>query len=484
MSQGVGVGLLLWGLAAAAAAQDLQPCRLKGVEHDALCGTLSRPLDPAQPQGPQIALHFAVLPALARQKKPDPVFFIAGGPGQSAVDLAGPVGQMLARLGQRRDLVLVDQRGTGRSAALDCPDLAPDAPLRDAIDPQRQAQRALACLPRLQALPQGDLRRFTTAIAAADLDAVRGALGAAQINLVAVSYGTRVALDYLRQFAPRVRRVVLDGVVPPDMRLPQASAEDAQAAFDAMLAACAADTRCRSRYPHLRDTWRELLATLPREVSVPHPLSGRRETLRLDRDMLLALVRAALYTPATTAGLPAAIVAAAQGEFAPLVGLASALGSARGIAQGMHFSVLCAEDVPAAPMAAPSSTPAASPDFGEGLAPLYRQVCATWPRAEVPDAFRTTPPAQVPVLLWSGGVDPAAPPRHAERVARALGPHARHEVVAQAGHGLLALPCVRDTVFRFVDAVDAAAAMRLDTGCARELPRPAFFVPPLNAPTP
>ena len=480
-------GLLIWGLAAGAAAQALQPCRLKGVEHDASCGTLSRPLGPARVDGPHIDLHFAVLPALARQKKPDPVFFIAGGPGQSAMDLAGTVAQLLARLGQRRDLVLVDQRGTGRSAALDCPDALPDAPLRDAIDPRRQAQQALACLPRLQALPHGDLRQFTTSIAAADLDAVRAALGATRINLVAASYGTRVALDYLRQFPQRVRRVVLDGVVPPDMRLPQASSEDAQAAFDAMLAACEADARCRSRYPRLRGTWGDLQALLPREVSVPHPLSGRRETLWLDREMLRALVRAALYTPATSAGLPAAITAAAQGEFAPLVGLASALGAARGIAQGMHFSVLCAEDMPAGSSSASSALPAppaSSPDFGEGMASLYRQVCAAWPRAEVVDAFRAMPPAPVPVLLWSGGLDPAAPPRHAERVARALGPHARHEMVAQAGHGLLALPCVRDTVFRFVDADDAAAALLVDTRCARDLPRPAFFVPPLSAARP
>ena len=91
MPRAVGVCLLSWGLAAAAAAQGLQTCRLQGVEHDALCGTLSRPLDPARPQGPHIDLHFAVLPALARQKKPDPVFFVAGGPGQSAMELAGPV---------------------------------------------------------------------------------------------------------------------------------------------------------------------------------------------------------------------------------------------------------------------------------------------------------------------------------------------------------------------------------------------------------
>lgn len=476
--QAVGAGLALCAWIGAGAADGLASCRLKGVEHEARCGTLSRPLDSLRPGGPTIELHFAVLPALARQAKPDPVFFIAGGPGQSAIELAGPIGQMLGRLGQRRDIVLVDQRGTGRSAPLNCPDAAPDAPLRDAIDPQRQRQLALDCLPLLQALPHGDLRQFGTATAAADLDAVRAALGAAQINLVAVSYGTRVALEYLRQFPQRVRRVVLDGVVPPDMGLPQASAVDAQAAFDALLAACEAETRCHARYPRLRSAWLELLQTLPRDVQVPHPLSGRRESLRLNRDMLLALVRAALYTPSTRAGLPAAISAAAQGEFAPLVGLASALGSARGIAQGMHFSVLCSEDLP------PADLPPPQADFDQGLAPLYRAVCDAWPRAAVPDAFRSIPPAPVPVLLWSGGLDPATPPRHAERIARALGANARHASVPQAGHGLLSLPCVRDTVFRFVDAGDAAAALQTDTGCARALPQPTFFVPPLSVAAP
>jgi alpha-beta hydrolase superfamily lysophospholipase len=112
------------------------------------------------------------------------------------------------------------------------------------------------------------------------------------------------------------------------------------------------------------------------------------------------------------------------------------------------------------------------------MARLYREVCAFWPRGEVSAAFRQMPPARVPVLLLSGGIDPATPPRHAERVAAALGAQARHEVVPQAGHGLLALPCVRDAVFRFVDAPSDADALRVDAGCARDIPRPPVFVPP------
>ena len=444
------------------------------------CGQLRRPLDPAQQAGPSIELHFAVLPALARNEKPDPVVFVAGGPGQSAIALAGPISQMLARFGNRRDIVLVDQRGTGRSAPLRCDDHHPGAPLAETANVRAQAKRALECLARLQALPHGDLRQYTTAIASADLEAVRLALGARQLNLVGVSYGTRVALDYLRQFPQSVRRVVLDGVAPPDMVLPAAAALDAQAAFDAMLAACEADAGCAGHHPQLRALWQALLKTLPRPIEVTHPLTGRAENLQLTRDMLLGMVRTALYSPVLASGLPAALQAAEGGKFTPLVGLSSALQAARGdeaVAQGMHFSVICAEDMPR--LAAPPLPTA--PDFGAGLAPLYQQVCAAWPRAQIPAAFYQLPVAPVPVLLLSGGIDPATPSRHGARVADALGAKALHAVVPNAGHGLLSLPCLRDAVFRFVDADSDAAALQVDTDCAKAIPRPPAFQPPGGA---
>ena len=469
------VALGLAGVGATGGAAELSSCRLKGLEQEALCGTLSRALDPAQEHGVRIELHFAVLPALARNKKADPVFFLAGGPGQSAIALAGPVSRMLARFGHRRDIVLVDQRGTGRSAPLDCGEEPATAPLAELADPQRQMERARACLKRLQALVHGDLRRYTTTLAMDDLDGVRQALGAERINLVAASYGTRAALEYLRLHPQRVRRMVLDGVAPADMALPEASAPDAQAAFDALLKACAQEPACQARHPGLPQDWQTLLTTLPRKVSVAHPLTGRIEELLLTPDMLRAMVRTVLYTPATASALPAAIGEAAAGRFGPLVGLSSAMGPARGpaaLAQGMHFSVVCSEDLPGR-----GDPPPPAADFGQGLAPLYGQICAFWPRGEVPAAFRQVPPAPAATLLLSGGIDPATPPRHGERVARALGAKARHEVVPHAGHGLLALPCVRDTVFRFVDAASDADALRVDAGCARDIPRPPAFVP-------
>lgn len=463
--------------AAAPAPSGLQACRLRGVEHPAWCGTLRRPLDPATPAGPAIDVHFAVLPALSRQRKPDPVLFFAGGPGQSAIDLAGPVGRLLARFSNRRDLVLIDQRGTGRSAPLRCEgDDTADRPLREAVDAGAVQQALRRCREALQRLPHGDLRQYTTSIAVQDAEAVRRVLGAERINLVGASYGTRVALDYLRQFPQAVRRVVLDGVAPPDMVLPASFAVDAQTAFDALLAWCEGDADCRRRHPQLRAQWQGLRAALPREVTLTHPVTGRDEAVTLTAGMLAGLVRAPLYAPAIAAGLPLAIEQAAAGRWTPLAGLALALGGGRAgtVAQGQHFSVVCSEDAPRLPVDGAASS---AGDFG-ALAETYARACADWPRGAVPADFYRIGPAPAPVLLLSGAIDPVTPPRHGERVAQALGLRARHVVVPSAGHGLLALPCVRDQVFRFIDADDEAAALAADGGCPATRPRPPVFQSP------
>ena len=456
----------------------LKPCRLQGVTHDAFCGVLRRPLNPAQPQGVQIDVHYAVLPALARNRKPDPVLFFAGGPGQSAMALAGPVSRMLARLGNRRDVVLIDQRGTGKSAPLFCDEPRSDAPLGDALDNPRQATRLQACAAQLQKLPHGDLRHYTTWVAMQDADAVRQALGAAQVNVMGGSYGTRAALDYMRQFPQTVRRAVIDGVAPPDMVLPAAFSTDNQAALEQVFKACESEARCSASHPGLRAQWQALLAGLPREVSVAHPLTGRLEKLVLTRDGLLSLARLPMYVPAMAAALPQAMGEAAAGRFEPLMGLAMAFmgggGRAMRMSEGMHFSVVCAEDLPR--LAQASDAPGA--DFGDSSAQQYRRICEAWPQGPVPAAFYTVAPAQAATLVLSGGADPVTPPRHGERVSRQLGAKARHVVVALAGHGVMALGCMRDVLFRFIDAENDDAALKVDTACVEQIPRPPAYQPP------
>lgn len=456
---------------------ELQSCRLKGVAHEAMCGALKRPLNPEAPEGRAIHIHVAVLPALARNKLPDPVFFLAGGPGQSAIDLAGPIQAMLSRFGNRRDIVLIDQRGTGRSAALMCEAPDPWLPLAEVASAEAGIERLRRCAMELQKLPHGDLRYYTTPIAVGDAEAVRKAMGVAKINLIGVSYGTRVGLEYLRQFPKQVRSAVLDGVAPPDMGLVASFSADNQAALDAVWKACEADPRCRGRHPDIEKSWRSLLSGLPKSVAVAHPMSGQMEQLELTRLSVLGAVRSALYAPAVAAVLPSVIHAASQGSYAPLMALSQTMGSRNlRLAEGMHFAVVCSEDAPADS----KGRQVPGRDFGYSFETLYASVCQSWPKAKVSDDFRVVMPTQVPVLLLSGGDDPATPPRHAQRVAERLGPSAVHLVIPHAAHGVLGLACMRDAVYRFVEDAEkrAAGAVATVENCAESMPRASAYSRP------
>jgi pimeloyl-ACP methyl ester carboxylesterase len=426
----------------------------------------------------KIDVHYLVVPAMARNKQPDPVLMLAGGPGQSAIGVAAAILPRLTRLNYRRDLVFIDQRGTGKSAPLQCDDDS-SLPLAEALDPVAQARSLEQCRIALMRLPHGDLRFYTTTLAMQDFEAVRQQLGAPQWNLIGASYGTRAALEYQRQFPDRVRRTVLDGVAPPDMVLPASFSTDGQAALDAGLLACEQDTVCNAQYPKLRQQWAALLQSVPRVVSVSHPVTGLPERFTLTRDLLLRSVRMPLYVPTLTAALPAAIDAASQGRFEGLLGLGGAVGTRKGmrLAMGMHFSVVCAEDVPRLPSAL--DKPGA--DFGSADASFYARACQNWPRGEVPAAFYTVAPTPSPVLVLSGGADPATPPRHGERVAQALGVRdqslVQHVVVPQAGHGVASVGCMNEVLFRFIDAKQDSMALPQDASCATKIPRPGVFVP-------
>lgn len=452
----------------------LKPCRVPGIATAVQCGVVQRALDPARAEGVSIDVHFVVVPALARRKLPDPVFLLAGGPGQSAIDVAPMVVKQMARLNNRRDLVFVDQRGTGRSAPLMC-EQDRHASLAQQLDAERQDARLRQCLTALQKLPHGDLRFYTTTLAMQDVDAVRRAIGAQRINLVGASYGTRAVLEYMRQFGSAVRRSVIDGVAPPDMALPASASADNQAALDALLTFCEVDSHCAATYPGFRTDLAAALAALPGEVVVMDPISGSPQRVMVTRKALLDGLRGPLYDPALASALPFAVREAAAGRFEPLLGLGSFLGvgGPNRLAEGMHFSVVCAEDMPRLPV---TEVPSGS-EFGQVMAQQYAQTCSYWPRAVVPDAFYTLASSASAVLVLSGGLDPVTPPHHGARVAKALGSKARHVVVPHAGHGVIGLGCMRDVLFRFLDAGDDGEALAVDTACVTSIPRPGAFVP-------
>ena len=210
------------------AIEKLKPCTGYDTPVDAYCGSLKVYENRATKQGRQIDLNIVVLPALRSDAAPDPLFFLAGGPGQGAAKLAKVVREIFRRVQSDRDIVLVDQRGTGKSNPLDCN--SDDDSLQAIMETNEQVlDRLKAC----QAKYDADLTLYTTPIAMDDLDDVRAFLGYDKINVYGGSYGTRAALVYMRQHGDRVRSAILDGVAPTNMRLPLYFPRDTQRALRA-----------------------------------------------------------------------------------------------------------------------------------------------------------------------------------------------------------------------------------------------------------
>ena len=355
------------------------------------------PEDPDAPAGPKIEVAFAVVPAVARNAAADPLFVLAGGPGQAASQVIGTTMPIFAQLNARRDLVFIDQRGTGRSNRLDCPDS--DATLAGRLDPKRQLDDLKRCLRALRS----DTRQYATWIAVRDFDAIRQRLGAERINLWGASYGTRAALEYLRQYPQHVRTVVLDGPAPPDMMLPLAFAIDADAALSRLAVTCSADARCNSRYPDFEARIEALVrrARAGFDISVNDPVTGRPQPLHVDLALIASLLRVPLYVPSLAALLPYALAAAAGGgDYGPLVTLSAAVTGRmqENLALGMHFAVVCAEDMPL--LSRGRDGAAAQTRFGTTFADLYTEACTNV--VDTPGAGRVLPS----VALRRPGADP------------------------------------------------------------------------------
>ncbi|GAB4217261.1 MAG: alpha/beta fold hydrolase [Roseiflexaceae bacterium] len=444
----------------------LVPCQLSapGVPQRlaAECATVQVFEDRAAASGRTIDLRVAVVPAVSRSAAPDPLFFLTGGPGQAATESYVLLAPAFAAINQERDIVLVDQRGTGQSQPLDCP-------ADEQTDPRAAVE---ACLRLLDADP----RLFTTSIAMDDLDQVRAALGYEQINLYGVSYGTRAALTYLQRHGQRVRSVILDGVVPQDQPLGLYVSRDAQRALDLTLARCEAEPDCRAAFPELRSDLAALLDRLERDaptVRIADPVSAKPVEVELTREVAAQTIRLLSYAPETVALLPLLIHSAAGGDLAPLAAQARIVGDSLvdSISAGMNLSVLCAEDTPFIDPAAAAQAGAGS---YLGNAPLDQQLaaCAVWPRAEVPPDFKRPVASDVPVLLLSGEADPVTPPANAEQTARTL-PNSLSLVAPGMGHNVIARGCIPRLASRFIDQ---ASPRDLQTDCLKEIAPLPFFI--------
>lgn len=401
--------VLLLGVCTTSAGRDLRlhECRLPGFEGPARCGSLEVPENPDAPDGRRIPLRIAVLPATGERVLGDPIVPLLGGPGEEAVGAAPYFAERLAALRDERDILLVDQRGTGGSNALDCDlfEVADAATRLQQLFPVAGARRCLA-----KSRDHADLGQYTYAHAARDLEAVRIALGYDKLNLSAGSYGTRAAQVYMRMFPHSVRTAYLGSVVPLDVSTPETMPRSAAGALERLVESCGADVRCRAAYPALAAELSAIDTALAAgEVKVLRP--GSASAVTMSRGRVFEWFRSQLYRPDTANALPATIHAAHGGDWSPIAdGIERASrGMASAIAVGLFLAITCRDDIPYIRTAELSAT-----DFRprEQVA-----ACEGWPQASLETSSREPLRTGIPTMFVSGDHDAASPLWFTTRVA-------------------------------------------------------------------
>jgi pimeloyl-ACP methyl ester carboxylesterase len=411
----------------------------------AYCAGLRVPEDPGRPAGRAITLHVAIIPA-TRQPARGALFYLEGGPGGAASTAAVKVNEVFAKVSEYRDIVLVDQRGTGGSRALVCP----QEHVR-ATDASAVASYVRRCFARLG----GAARLLTSAVAVEDLERVRQALGYTRIDVYGSSYGATLAQLYLRRHPQSVRTATLDGASLPGVPVYELAARNAEHALAIQLARCQAQPACSSAYP---DTRAELARVLARR-----PQSS---------DGLASAIAVLLRSPEDAARVPLIVHAAAAGDYGPLAReYAAHVGSELDARSrlAMFWTILCGEawarfDVTATARASGGSYLAQA---SVARARLFQRACAGVPRSREPSVSWSSP---VPVLLLAGSADPQDPPANL-RGWRKTFPNGSLISVPGLAHGAIAYGCLRLVVARFVATGNTRG---LDAGCARGIPLPPF----------
>jgi pimeloyl-ACP methyl ester carboxylesterase len=460
----------------------LEDCRLESsFGHGAIaarCGWFDVAEDRASPAGKHIRIHVAVVRALRKQALPDPIFVVAGGPGQAASDFYLSSSAVFERLRRDRDLVVIDQRGTGKSQRLEC--AVPDDVETARFDRQLLLRSMSDCLAKLH----NDPRFYTTSVAVRDLDEIRAALGYQQINLYGISYGTRVVQHYLRRYPKQVRSIVLDGVVPVETILGPEIAPAAQKSLDAILTRCDQQPSCRLAFPNIRDEFEALRARLRREsesVSLPDPRTAIVSSMEFGGAHLAVAVRLLSYSDDTAALLPFLIHEAAHDRPQPLA--AQALMVARRIgdqmANGMHNAVVCTEDVPFIGEENLRDPAIANSYLGSVFTEALRVSCSVWPAGVIDKDFHAKLQSDIPALLLSGENDPVTPVAFGELALQSF-PHGRHVVFSGQGHGQLSSYCGISLITLFVERL---SLNKTDTECVTHV-HAAPFMLDANGPAP
>jgi pimeloyl-ACP methyl ester carboxylesterase len=442
------------------------------------CSWYPVPEDRANPDGRWLRLRVVRVRSLAPSPARDAIVRLVGGPGQGAASLGAALAAGHRARFPNRDLVLIDQRGTGESNGLFC---STDRALTMSVADMMADVFPVAALRECRAdlASRADLSTYVTDVVADDLDEVLTWLTYERVTLVAGSYGTRVAQVFMRRYPDRVRAAVLDGVVPMDARSPITYSATATDAMNDLVDACLADRACEQAFPDLRlktdALWRRL-DTGAISTEAVDPRTGHTVDVRVPKHVVGYAVRGILYEPRLFVGLPAMLDATNQGGLGPFVEayIRRKVGfSGSAFATGLYFSVFCSEDVPFIPQDAGHSGRGV---MGAALVSNFQDVCDGWPRADLPANWHDPVSTDHPVLLLSGEFDPVTTSDMGDAVALGF-PNGLHLVVPGAGHGSSSNPVAASCSTQIIgDFVRAGSTRGLDVSCLARVDRLPFRV--------
>lgn len=463
-------------------ALDFKACDLaqknSGATTPAYCAPFSVPENRNDKASRRIDLNVALVKSDAERADADIVVFFAGGPGQAAVETYPQIAAALAPLRRHHHILLLDQRGTGKSHPLECETVkkAEKDPRQlgdtdNGVDAQKLREATAKCLAEVE--KNADPRYYTTTVATRDLEDLRLALGAPQFDLVGVSYGTRMAQQYLMHFPDAVRSVVLDSVAPNELIFGEEFARNLEAALKAQFALCGKNAACTKAFGDsyaALNKLRDALRAQPQDFAFRDPVTFKSTELRLSANRLAGLVRMFAYSPETAALLPLSIAEGLKGNYTPLAGQTQLLqddmsGTMNG---GMQASVICSED---ADLIKPDPNDA-NTLLGTSLTDSIAAMCAVWPHGAAPADFHAPLKSAKPILVLEGELDPVTPPRYGEQVLKGLD-NAKLIVAKGQGHNVIGRGCIAKLVGEFVEKLNPKT---LDTKCVDALgPIPALI---------
>ncbi|MCB1581852.1 MAG: alpha/beta fold hydrolase [Xanthomonadales bacterium] len=462
---------VMWLALVDANAIELKPCFIgadnSGVSTKAHCGKLAVPENRNSPEK-TIELNIAVIKSSSNEKLDDPLLLLAGGPGQGAVDTYAGLVNGFKNMIPLRDIVLVDQRGTGDSNPLRCEIDPEEFETLSDLSSDAWKQWTTDCHNSLNA----DTRFYTTTEAIHDLEAVREALAIPQWNLYGGSYGTRKALTYMNLYPEAIRSVILDAVVPQEQALGVEHEANLQSTLERIFMLCEKDQDCHTAFGDAgQQMWKFLdkLKETPIQLRMPNPTSGEFEEVLMTREYAVVALRMFAYSPETMGLIPLMVSLANHDQPETIAAQAQMMMANlnQGLNNALEISVSCAEDVPFMP----KKTHTSNSLFGDDLFEMMHARCELWDSVPVDKAFKQPVVSDIPTLLLSGEYDPVTPPENAEKVMQTLS-NAQHLVAKGQGHIVGTRGCMPKILAAFIKDPEA----ELDTACMKDFRDFSFFI--------